>query len=103
MQTFCQNHYSIRRFSSSARRRNLPDVSLILFKTVQPLQQQRLGQRVDPLRRKVEDSHRRDHEDGPGVAPARHLHGRLEVVFDLVQLQVDAVALDVVHRQKDCV
>ena len=70
---------------------------------MQPLQQQGLGQRVDPLCREVEDSHRRDHEDGPGVAPARHLYRRLEVVFDLVQLQVDAVALDVVHRQKNCV
>ncbi len=70
---------------------------------MQPLQQQGLGQRVDPLRREVEDSHCRDHEDGSGVTPARHLHRRLEMVLDLVQLQVNAVALDVVHRQKDCV
>jgi hypothetical protein len=38
---------------------------------------------VDPLRRKVEDAHRRHHEVGAGVAPARHLHRRLQVVFDL--------------------
>lgn len=68
---------------------------------METFQQQGLGQGVDALGRKVEDSHGGDQEVGARIAPAGDLHRRLQVVFDLVQLQVDAVALDVVHRKKD--
>ena len=49
-------------------------MSLVLLEAMEPLEQERLGQRVDALSRKVEDPHRGDHEVGPRVAPTGHLH-----------------------------
>ena len=93
--------YSIRRLSTSARRRDLPDVPLVLLEAVKPFQQKSLRQSVEPLSRKVKDPHRRDHKVGSGVAPARYLYRILEVILHLVQLEVNVVALDVVHGLED--